>query len=135
MLEYGLGMKLLWIGLFGIAGVFARYASGLAIGRALPSSFPYATLVINVTGAFAIGVTYVLGFERAAIPAEVRVGLMVGFLGGFTTFSSYSLEVARLLEEAEYAYASLYFGLSNAAGFAATFLGLVLTRLLIRGEP
>ena len=124
-------MKLLSVGLFGVLGVLARYLIGLGVAKALPSPFPHATLGINIAGAFLIGVVYVLGFERSVLPPELRIGIMVGFLGGFTTFSSYCLEVARLVEEAEYWYAALYFCLSNAVGAAATFLGLILSRIWV----
>lgn len=128
-------MRFLWIGLFGVTGVFARYFMGLAVGRAIPNPFPYPTFFINIAGAFVIGVVYAFGVERAAIPADLRVGLMVGLLGGFTTFSSYCLELSRLLEESEYLYAALYFCLSNALGLAATILGLAVTRYLVKGAP
>jgi CrcB protein len=124
--------RIVLISLFGVAGVLARYLLGQAVGRALPSPFPYGTFVINVSGAFVIGAVYVLGLERSVISPDLRVGIMVGFVGGYTTFSSYCLEIARLLEDAEYWYAALYLGLSNVLGLAATFGGLGLARLLFR---
>ena len=126
-------MRLFLIGLFGVLGVFSRYLMGLVVGRMLPAPFPYPTFTINIVGAFLIGVVYVLGVERAAIPTDLRIGIMVGFLSGFTTFSSYCLEFARLIEGAEYWYAAFYLGLSNAVGILATFAGLVLARVLFRG--
>ncbi|MBI2604538.1 MAG: CrcB family protein [Deltaproteobacteria bacterium] len=125
-------MRVFYIGIFGLLGVFSRYFMGLAVGRALAPPFPYATFAINIAGAFLIGVVYVLGIERNGIPLDVRIGIMVGFLGGFTTFSSYCLEFARLIEEGEYWYAALYFGFSNVAGVLATFAGLVVARFLFR---
>ena len=97
------------------------------------SPFPNGTFLINIVGSFLIGIVYVLGIERAVIPPAWRVGLMVGFLGGFTTFSSYSLESARLLEEMEVWYAVLYFVLSPLLGVGAALAGIYLSRYLMRG--
>jgi CrcB protein len=126
-------LRMAYIAGFGLVGVFARYYLGLAVPRFLTPPFPYATFLINVSGSFAIGIVYVLGAERAAIPPDLRIGLMVGLLGGFTTFSSYGLEALRLLEESQYWYAALYFGLSPVIGLFAAFLGASATRLLTRG--
>jgi len=126
-------MKLVLIGLFGVLGVFARYFFGILIGKYLAPPFPYGTFVINLTGAFFIGVIYVLGTERSAIPPDLRIGLLVGFFGGYTTFSSYCLESLRLVEEAQYWYAAAYFILSPVLGFLAVLGGTVLTRTIIGG--
>lgn len=125
-------MNILSIALFGCLGVLFRFFLGAWIGRVFPAPFPYGTFTINLMGAFLIGVLYVLGVERTAIPADLRLGLMVGFLGGFTTFSAYCLELVKLLEESKLAYAVLYCSLSNVGGLLATFGGLLLTRFLIR---
>ncbi len=121
-------MKLISISFFGVLGVLARYFMGILVGKTLPYLFPFGTFVINILGAFLIGIIYVLGIERAMMSPELRSGMMIGFLGGFTTFSSYCLETARLIEEAEYLYATLYFVLSPVVGLIALFGGLLLAR-------
>jgi CrcB protein len=121
-------MRMLSIAVCGLLGVFSRYFVGVVATKIFPPSFPYGTLSINLIGSFWIGVVYVLGVERAIISEELRMGIMIGYLGGFTTFSSYCLEVARLLEEGSYFYATLYGSLSAFLGYGATFLGLYLGR-------
>lgn len=128
-------MKLFYLGSFGLLGVFSRYYMGIAVSRMMnandPFAYPYGTFFINLIGAFLIGVTYVISIEKLLISDELRFGLIVGFLGGFTTFSSYTLEVARLLEESKYLYAALYFSLSPILGMIAVFGGLLATRLVL----
>jgi len=121
-------MELLYIGFFGALGVVARYYLGILATRLFSHHFPYGTFVINLLGAFAIGILYTLSLERWSMSVELRTGLIVGLLGGFTTFSSYCLETMRLAEETQYQSALLYFGLSPLLGVASTFAGVFLTR-------
>ncbi len=124
-------MKIALIGIFGVLGVMARFYLGNVITKSISSDYPFGTFVINMLGAFLIGVIYVIGTERLFLPDDIRLGLMIGFLGGFTTFSAYCIEVARLIEDARYFYAILYFGLSPILGVIAVFSGLALTRFLL----
>lgn len=124
-------MDLLYIMLFGMAGVLARYAVATFIGAHWASPFPLGTFGINILGSFLIGVVYVLAVEKTALSPELRLGLMVGFLGGFTTFSSYSLETLRLLEDAQYLPAILYLTLSPICGVVAAFGGAFAVRKLV----
>lgn len=121
-------MRLAYIGIFGLLGVFSRYFLGIWILQLLPSHFPYGTFLINIIGAFLIGILYTAGVEYSVIQSDIRIGLWVGFLGGFTTFSSYSLETARLIEDAKYIQAALYITISPALGLLMTFTGMFLTR-------
>lgn len=121
------------ISLFGVLGVLARYYLGLLVHRQDLNSFPTATFAINVLGSFLIGVVYVLGQEHALIPTDLRLGIMVGFLGGFTTFSAYCLESTQLLENGQWVRMAGYFVLSPVLGMLATMGGLFLTRYFIRG--
>lgn len=117
-------MNLLFILLFGMAGVLARYTIASLITALFPSQFPWGTFAINLLGCFLIGLIYVLGVEKSALSQELRLGLMVGFLGGFTTFSAYSLDGLRLLEQAQFLPAALYLTLSPLCGLLATFSGM-----------
>jgi CrcB protein len=123
--------SLLSIGLFGLAGVFARYFVGLGLSWLLPSAFPHWTFIINILGSFIIGIVFVLGVEHSHISAAIRLGIMVGFLGGFTTFSSYSLESMLLFEKGKTMYALCYFTLSPLLGILFTFCGMALARKLL----
>ncbi len=124
-------MQLVWIGVFGVMGVYSRYFLGSWLSVQLSFFFPYATLLINVLGCFLAGVVYVLGIEHVSFSPEIRSAIMVGFLGGFTTFSAFGLEVTRLIEETEYSYAAVYLGLSCILGIGAVFAGLIFTRFLL----
>jgi CrcB protein len=92
-------MKVFYIGLFGAAGCVARYwVSGWGytlFGRSLP----YGTLMVNMLGSFLLGVLMEAGLRTTIFPVDVRTGLAVGFMGGFTTFSTFSYETWRLIEE------------------------------------
>src|SRR4051812_46335426 len=101
-------VRLIYIIFFGILGVLSRYYAGVYVSGVLEPSFPYGTFLINMTGAFLIGVIQVLGAERAVLTPDLRIGIMVGFLGGYTTFSTYCLESVQLLEEGELGAAVLY---------------------------
>jgi CrcB protein len=122
--------RILYVIVFGVIGVLSRYGLGLVIPRILSPHFPYATFVINLTGAFAIGVIHVLGVERSMIPPDLRVGIMVGLLGGYTTFSSYCLETVYLFDEAQYLKMAAYFIGSPILGFLAASGGVLVARYL-----
>ncbi|MBI3336134.1 fluoride efflux transporter CrcB [Candidatus Peregrinibacteria bacterium] len=126
-------MKFFYMGAFGMVGIFARYFLGVFMGRFFTVPFPCATFFINLIGSFLIGVVYVLDVEKAVLNPDVRIGVMVGLLGGFTTFSAYSLETTRLIEDSQVGFAVLYFCLSPVTGILGAFGGLYLTRSLING--
>jgi fluoride exporter len=113
----------------GILGVNARYWLGVAINRWTGTQFPWATFAINVSGSFAIGLLSVL-LARWLPHPHARLLVVVGFLGGYTTFSSYSFESLALWERGELGLCVAYMGGSVAAGFAAVVLGTALGREL-----
>jgi len=92
-------MQLLYVGFFGGLGCIARFlVSGWTyqlVGRGLP----YGTLLVNVAGSFLLGVLTTFGLRSSLLTPELRIGLSVGFMGGFTTFSTFSYETVKLLEE------------------------------------
>jgi CrcB protein len=115
----------LWVALGGGGGAVARYAVGVGLLAAWPGpAFPTATLLVNVSGSLAIGVLAGLLSERAA--PVWRLLLVVGFLGGYTTFSSYSLEALALARRGEWLLAAGYVVGSNALALAACAVGLAL---------
>ena len=102
----------------GGAGSLARYLVGLWIGS---RPFPYATLVVNLVGSFLIGLVFEASLRVASFPPNLRLGLTVGFMGGFTTYSSFNYETTKLATEGQWGRAAIYVG--------ATFIGCVLAGL------
>jgi CrcB protein len=124
-------MPILWIATFGLLGVFSRYGIDQWTSH-LEMPIPLNTLGINILGSFLAGVIYVLGMERSNLTPDLKTGILVGFLGGFTTFSAYCLQSALLLEKRALQTALIYFVMSPVTGLLATLGGLQLTRLLLR---
>ena len=125
-------MDYLWVGLGGFLGANARYALGTWIVQRAGPAFPWHTLLINVTGSLAIGAVLTLLTERFVADPAWRLFLVAGFLGGYTTFSSYTFEGLELLREGQW-LAALWYALgSNLLGLAATYLGMVLVRAIGR---
>jgi CrcB protein len=120
----------LYIAIFGVLGCWARYAMTQLIQGWWGSSFPYATLLINVSGAFLMGFLFVVTLERLTIAPALRTGVLTGFLGGYTTFSTYALESLMLAETGEAVSAGLYVVLSNGLGVLAAFIGAFIARSL-----
>ena len=120
-------MTILAIALGGAAGSVARYLLAEGIGRI--DRFPLGTLVVNVTGALILGLVATILLERTNAPEAVRLGLTVGLLGGYTTFSTIQLEVLQLLDSGSWPTALLYALVTPAAGFVAVWAGQQLARL------
>ena len=118
-----------WLCAGGALGVLARFALGTWIAQRTGSGFPVHTLVINVSGSLAIGVALVLLTERFAADPAWRLFLVVGFLGGYTTFSSYSFEAVALLLGGEWGRAAWYVVGSNGLSLLACLAGTVIARL------
>jgi CrcB protein len=120
---------ILCVGAGGFLGAIARYLLSMLVDARLETPFPVATLVINVTGSFVLGVLSG-ALEFATVPPEVRLTIGVGFLGAYTTFSTFTYETLRLVEAGDGALAVAYVAASVAAGFAAALLGLALGRAM-----
>jgi CrcB protein len=93
-------------------------------------NFPFATLSINVIGSFLMGFLFILTLERLVIPPSIRVGVLTGVLGGYTTFSTFEMETLLLAENGEFFKAALYVVLSVVIGFASAFGGAYIARTL-----
>jgi CrcB protein len=118
-------MSVLWVALGGAVGAVARYGVGLGAARWLGLGFPWGTLIVNVLGGLAMGYLAArVGPEQTAL----RLGLGVGVLGGFTTFSAFSLETVKLMEH-QPGLAALYALASVALCVGACWAGLVLGRV------
>lgn len=118
--------SLLLVALGGAAGSVLRWTLAGAIQRGAGTAFPWGTFAVNVAGAFAIGLIAALAIERAALPPAARDLVIPGLLGGFTTFSAFSLETFALLRDGDWTTAALYALGSLVAGLAATAGGFAL---------
>ena len=114
----------------GALGAVFRFGISSNIYRVFGRDFPYGTLTVNVLGSLLMGLFFALIFERNVLSAEWRGVIMIGFLGAFTTFSTFSLETLSLLESGELTRAALNIFLSVALCLAATWLGLIIGRQL-----
>ncbi|MBT2971702.1 MAG: camphor resistance protein CrcB [gamma proteobacterium symbiont of Ctena orbiculata] len=114
----------------GAAGALFRFWVSSGVYSLLGRGFPYGTLLVNVLGSLAMGFLYVLLLERTTVSPEWRGALLIGFLGAFTTFSTFSIETLNLLEQAEVLKAGLNILLSVVACIFACWFGLVVGRQL-----
>lgn len=123
-------MMLAWVAAGGAIGAMCRY---LMMSAFTSTTFPYATLSVNTLGGFVMGVLVVLFTRILPVPLVIQSFLTVGILGGFTTFSTFSLDMMRLLERGEI-FAALLYALASVIGsVAALWGGMVLTRWLVHG--
>lgn len=124
-------MNNIWaIALGGALGTLSRYGLGAWISQRWNQGFPLHTFIINVTGAFLLGFLNVLFIERLTVSPIWRLGIGVGFLGAYTTFSTFGYEVITLLQAGSFSTAFMYTGLSVLVGFTGTALGVGLARIL-----
>ena len=123
-------MTVLWIGLGGFIGANARYFLGRAVIERYGSAFPWGTLTVNVLGSLLIGVILEIIGQRATSDPAYRLFLVVGFLGGFTTFSTFAFESVTLLEDERWLRAGAYIAGSNVLAIAACLAGVQLARRL-----
>jgi fluoride exporter len=121
-------MNYLIIGIGGFVGAISRYALAVWIGQRWGRIFPAGTFVINVSGSFFIGLLMTLLAERFTEDPQWRLFLVVGFLGAYTTFSTFEYETGALLKDGEWFYAGLNVMGSVVAGFIALKLGEVIAK-------
>ncbi|MBT9332815.1 fluoride efflux transporter CrcB [Acidipila sp. 4G-K13] len=116
-------MKLFWVGLGGAMGSIARYLVGLWIFEWLGTRFPYGTFFINMSGCFIIGLALTVLDTHLRLPQEWRLAIPIGFVGAYTTFSTFEYETLRAFQHGQPSTALLYLGMSIIIGFAAVWLG------------
>ncbi len=121
-------MRLLWIGLAGALGAMARYKLDDWISARSADSFPWGTFAVNVSGSFALGLSFTLLTERFSPHPDLRLALTVGFLGGYTTLSTFALETQRLAEDGALGLALVNVFASIGAALIAVWLGAALAR-------
>ncbi len=118
------------IAVAGSVGALARYGVDGFVARRTSGAFPWGTFVVNITGAFALGLVFTLATERWALAPWFRSALTIGFLGAYTTFSTLSFETYRLAEDRALGLAAANILGSCAAGLAAVYLGVVVARAM-----
>lgn len=121
---------LLSIALGGAVGAVARHFLASRVASVFGTGFPYGTLMVNVIGSFIMGLLIITLATRFELSQELRGFIVVGVLGGFTTFSAFSLETALLIERNELMQAALYVGSSVLFSVLALFIGIWLGRFL-----
>ncbi len=122
--------KLMAIALAGAAGTLTRYALGGFVQRLLGAAFPWGTLVVNALGCLAFGVVWTAAQERGMLDAETRVVILVGFMGAFTTFSTFIAESGQLLSDRELLYGFGNLFLQVGLGLAAFYVGQAAARAI-----
>jgi CrcB protein len=122
--------KIILIGLAGLIGTLCRYWLSGLVARQYGENFPWGTLVVNVLGCFLAGSLFCLMEERFLVSPTLRSVVLIGLLGGFTTFSSFGLQTFTLLREGELALAALNVTLSNLLGLLMLWAGYSLVKAL-----
>ncbi|OGP15716.1 MAG: chromosome condensation protein CrcB [Deltaproteobacteria bacterium GWA2_55_10] len=122
--------KLILIAAAGAAGTLARYFLGGLVQRLYGGAFPWGTFAVNMSGTFLFGFVWALAEERLVISGEARAIILVGFMGAFTTFSTFMFETGELLRDSEFALAFGNLALQNIVGVVFLILGLAAGRLL-----
>jgi CrcB protein len=127
---YPPAMPLVLIGLGGFFGAISRYLVDGAVSDRTGGDFPWGTLAVNATGSFVLGLLFAMATERAILPAEIRGPVMIGFIGAYTTFSTYMLESWGLIESGSYGAAMANLGGSVVIGLVAVAAGLSIGRAI-----
>jgi CrcB protein len=122
--------KLLLLAIAGSLGALARYGLTGVVQRWSGSAFPWGTMAANILGCFAFGILWALAVERMAMSPEVRVILLTGFLGSFTTFATFMSETYQLMAAAQYLAAMGNLLLTTLSGLGVFLLGLAVGRVV-----
>ncbi|MGH9547398.1 MAG: fluoride efflux transporter CrcB [Terriglobales bacterium] len=123
-------LKYVMVALGGCLGSILRFWVGSYVGSKMGARFPYGTLIVNVTGSFAIGLALTLLALKTHWSPYWRYLLPIGFLGGYTTFSSFEYETLRTIQDGQIGLGILYVALSVLVGFAAVWGGVIAGRAL-----
>ena len=116
--------KILWIAAGGAAGTLMRYFLGGLVQRVAGGGFPWGTFAVNMAGCFLFGLVWALIEERSLLAPSVRFVALVGFMGAFTTFSTFMFETGALVRESQWMLAFANIALQNVVGIVFLFLGL-----------
>jgi CrcB protein len=117
-------LRLTLIAFFGAIGTLARYGLQGVVQIRTTSTFPFGTLLVNLSGCFLLGLIGQFTLNRLVISPDWRVAIAVGFFGGYTTFSSFGWETAKMLEDGEWARTTVYVAASVVAGLLLSVAGI-----------
>jgi CrcB protein len=120
---------LLFIGTGGFLGSVSRFLASRFVQNNFPSAFPFGTFLVNISGCLLIGLIYGFSERSSLLTPGWKMFLAVGFCGGFTTFSTFANENLALIKDGEFFYFLIYTCLSVFLGIAATFFGVILTKI------
>lgn len=124
-------LKYVLVGVGGCLGSILRFWLGSYIGEKMGTRFPYGTFVINVTGSFLIGLIFALLTAKTQWSPNWRYLIPIGFIGGYTTFSSFEYETLRTIQDGQLGLALLYIGLSVFIGFVAVWGGVIAGKAIV----
>ena len=122
--------KYLLVGVGGFAGAISRYWVGLVVTQRLGLRFPFATFLINVTGCFLVGFFMHLLAERGVLDRHWLYIMVIGFIGAYTTFSTFEYEIMRLMIDGQFGIGLLYVGSSLLVGFFMVWVGAAAAELV-----
>lgn len=122
--------KTIFIALAGLVGTLLRYWVSGVVARRFGETFPWGTMTVNLIGCFVTGAVFYLSEERFLINPTARTVILIGLLGGFTTFSSYGLQTFTLLRDGEFGLATVNLVVSNVCGLLMVWAGYVLSKAL-----
>jgi CrcB protein len=124
-------IRVLLIGLAGALGTLSRYGVGVWAGKALGASFPYGTLIVNVTGCFLLALVAQIAISTTLLSPTMRLTLTTGFMGGLTTYSSFNYETTALLRDRGWAIGLTNVAITLIACFVAGLFGLMAAKLIV----
>lgn len=122
--------KLIWLAVAGAVGALARYGLAGFVQRLYAGGFPIGTVAVNVAGCFLFGLLWAVLEDKVQVGGEMRAVLFTGFLGAFTTFSTFIFETRQLLVESQYVLAVVNVGVQNTLGLVSLILGFAIGRLI-----
>ena len=123
-------MRILLLLVFGAMGTLARYGLQGVVQYRTGSGFPTGTLAVNLLGCFLLGGVAQFSLQHLSVPPEWRIGLTIGLMGAFTTFSTFGWETVKMLEDGEWTKAAVYVGVSVLGGLLAVMAGIRLADCL-----
>lgn len=127
-------MQILLIALAGSVGALSRYGLSTLAANVFGPKFPYGTLTVNVLGCFLIGFVMHVAQSTDILSADIKMAVTVGFLGALTTFSTFSMETYKYIEDAQWLLAGANVALNVLLGLIATIIGLAAARLIVGGS-
>jgi len=122
--------KLAWLAGAGALGTLSRYGVAMFVDRNLQGAFPWGTFVVNMTGCFLFGLVYAYAEQRGALAGDVRGIVLTGFMGAYTTYSTFAFQSAQFIEKSQWGLAAANIISQNVLGVICEFAGLYVGKML-----